>query len=99
MAARCPMCTVELEDVNAVRRHTLVEHGLSTAPEAGGWTPVSGPPGEPGWHPDPWNTSSLRCSRRLPGWRSGWPPCRPVGPSKPAPSDPVHPTVAIVGAA
>ena len=32
MAARCPICTLELEDANAVRRHTLVAHGVSTGP-------------------------------------------------------------------
>ena len=60
VSARCPICTQEFPDANAVRRHTLIEHGVSSAAEAGGWTPVSGPAGEPGWHPDPWNASSLR---------------------------------------
>jgi uncharacterized protein DUF2510 len=60
MSARCPICTQEFPDANAVRRHTLAEHGMSSRAEAGGWRPVSGPAGEPGWQPDPWNASSLR---------------------------------------
>jgi len=52
-----------MDDVNAVRRHTLVEHGVSTAEPggpAGEWSSVTGPAGQPGWHPDPWNASGLR---------------------------------------
>ncbi|HVM64099.1 MAG TPA: DUF2510 domain-containing protein, partial [Acidimicrobiales bacterium] len=58
MAARCPICTQELEDVGAVRRHTEAVHGM--APSGDGWSSLPGPSGEPGWRPDPWNSNSLR---------------------------------------
>src|SRR5580704_13049379 len=61
MAARCPICTTEMDDVDAVRRHTLVVHGKATAASEGGtWASVPGPEGEPGWLPDPWNHRALR---------------------------------------
>jgi hypothetical protein len=61
MAARCPICTTEMDDVDAVRRHTLVVHGKATAASEGGtWASVPGPEGEPGWLPDPWNHTALR---------------------------------------
>ena len=60
MAARCPICTQEFLDANAVRRHQLVVHGLTAETGSAGWTEVPGPKGEPGWHADPWNASKLR---------------------------------------
>src|ERR1700730_2013202 len=60
MAARCPICTQELEDANGVRRHTLVAHGVVAGSASGAWSTLPGPSGQPGWHPDPWNSSSLR---------------------------------------
>jgi hypothetical protein len=61
MAARCPICTTEMDDVDAVRRHTLIVHGKTTADSDGGtWSSVPGPEGEPGWQPDPWNHTALR---------------------------------------
>ncbi len=60
MPARCPICTQELEDANAVRRHTLVTHGGAAETAGGSWSSLPGPAGEPGWHPDPWNSTALR---------------------------------------
>jgi len=60
MPARCPICSMELADVNAVRQHTRAEH--STGPDqdtSQGWVSVAGP-GPAGWYPDPWNSRSQR---------------------------------------
>lgn len=61
VAARCPICTMELNDVDAVRRHALIDHGLTAeSTGGGGWMTVPGPAGEPGWQPDPWNSAAMR---------------------------------------
>lgn len=61
MAAKCPVCEREFDDVDAVRRHTKEDHGLSAGgkDKQGSWTPVAGP-GPAGWYADPWNANFQR---------------------------------------
>ncbi len=58
MAARCPICTQELENVRAVRRHAAEAHGVPGSEDE--WSPLPGPEGQPGWYTDPWNSNALR---------------------------------------
>lgn len=60
MVAKCPVCDQEFPDVDAVRRHTRDDHGLSPGRDrAGSWAPVAGP-GPEGWYADPWNAKFQR---------------------------------------
>lgn len=60
MAAKCPVCEREFLDVDAVRRHTAAEHGLTNnKDQIGSWAPVAGP-GPEGWYADPWNAKFQR---------------------------------------
>lgn len=57
MAARCPICTQELEDAKAVRHHAQDVHGVPATAE---WSSMPGPGEQAGWYQDPWNASALR---------------------------------------
>jgi len=60
VAAKCPVCEREFTDVDAVRRHTAADHGLTSGKEKPGtWAPVAGP-GPEGWYADPWNAKFQR---------------------------------------
>ena len=91
MAAQCPICAQELADVDAVRQHTLAEHGVEAAHDSlGQWTTVAGP-AAPSWQPDPWNPNAQR-------WWDGSEWTGRVAPAGPAPPDPRHETPGPPGA-